>query len=280
MYSQEDTKHVVSKCLKYLLFTFNLFYWIVGSVMFGIGIWAVTQKSTFTQLASVATDPAAILIAVGILIIIISFFGTVGALREYICFLQFYKWTMVVIVILEILAGLLAFAFWPEVEASLETQLKKGIKNYRENIDLQNIIDKVQTEFQCCGGGSSNDWDINRYFKCGGPSPEECGVPHTCCRMKEGQQINIQCGWQVRKQVRTEQKKTIYVTSCISALKIWFKDHMFIVGAVAIALAFPQFLGIILTHIFVGQIQEQIEECSKPPMYKYRPDRQPLAVDS
>lgn len=79
---------------------------------------------------------------------------------------------------------------------------------------------------------------------------------------------------------RIEQKKTIYVTSCISALKMWFKDHMFLVGALAVALAFPQFLGIILTHIFVGQIQEQIEECSKPPMYKYRPDRQPLNVYS
>lgn len=79
---------------------------------------------------------------------------------------------------------------------------------------------------------------------------------------------------------RIEQKKTIYITSCISALKMWFKDHMFVVGAVAVALAFPQFLGIILTHIFVGQIQEQIEECSKPPMYKYRPDRQPFIISS
>ena len=56
--------------------------------MLGVGIWAVTQKSSYDQLSSIATDPAAVLIAVGCLIIIISFFGTVGALRENICLLQ------------------------------------------------------------------------------------------------------------------------------------------------------------------------------------------------
>lgn len=39
-------------------------------------------------------------------------------------------------------------------------------------------------QFECCGSSDLNDWDINRYFKCGGPSPEECGVPHTCCVRK------------------------------------------------------------------------------------------------
>ena len=56
--------------------------------MMGIGFWAVTQKSEYKEFSSISTDPAAVMIAVGLLIFIISFFGTVGALRENICFLR------------------------------------------------------------------------------------------------------------------------------------------------------------------------------------------------
>lgn len=54
----------------------------------GVGFWAVTQKSDYKEFSSISTDPAAVMIAVGLLIFIISFFGTVGALRENICFLR------------------------------------------------------------------------------------------------------------------------------------------------------------------------------------------------
>ena len=56
--------------------------------MLGVGLWAVTQKSSYKEFSSIATDPASVLIAVGALIFIVSFFGTVGALRENITFLQ------------------------------------------------------------------------------------------------------------------------------------------------------------------------------------------------
>lgn len=60
----------------------------IGGVMMGVGLWAVTQKSDYSEFSSISTDPAAVMIAVGAFIFIISFFGTVGALRENICFLR------------------------------------------------------------------------------------------------------------------------------------------------------------------------------------------------
>ena len=54
----------------------------------GVGFWAVTQKSDYKEFSSISTDPAIVMIVVGFLIFIISFFGTVGALRENICFLR------------------------------------------------------------------------------------------------------------------------------------------------------------------------------------------------
>ena len=41
------------------------------------------------------------------------------------------------------------------------------------------------------------DWNANPYFNCsdGNESVEKCGVPYSCCRLEEGQMINIMCGF-------------------------------------------------------------------------------------
>ena len=58
---------------------------IVGIVIFIMGIWAWTEKDTFSNLSRVAQvplDPALFFIIVGFIIYIIGFLGCVGALRE------------------------------------------------------------------------------------------------------------------------------------------------------------------------------------------------------
>lgn len=242
--------------------------------MMGVGFWAVTQKSDYSEFSSISTDPAAVMVAVGLFIFVISFFGTVGALRENICFLRTYMIVMIIIVILEVIGGLLAFAFWPEVQKSVDNQFKNAIEQYRDNIDLQNAIDSVQESFQCCGSSDLNDWNINRYFKCGGPSPEQCGVPYSCCVREPDQSPNVQCGWHVREEHRLALKGRIYITGCLDAVWEWFRNHLIIVAAVAVAFAFPEVAGIVMTHLFIKQIQEQIEAWKNPPTYKYRPSQE------
>ena len=75
-------------CLIHLKLVFIFYFQGIGGVMMGIGFWAVTQKSDYKEFSSISTDPAVVMIVVGLLIFIISFFGTVGALRENICFLR------------------------------------------------------------------------------------------------------------------------------------------------------------------------------------------------
>ncbi|XP_068710504.1 tetraspanin-33-like [Montipora foliosa] len=264
----------VSRFLKYTLFAFNLLYWCIGGVMMGVGLWAITQKSDYNTFASISTDPAAVMVAVGAFIFVISFFGTVGALRENICFLRTYMIVMIIIVVLEVVGGLLAFAFWPEVQKSIDNQFKLAIEEYRDNIDLQNAIDSVQENFQCCGSTDLNDWNINRYFKCGGPSPEQCGVPYSCCVRSPDEKPNIQCGWHAREQHRLALKGKIYITGCLDAVFEWFRYHLVIVAAVAVAFAIPEIAGIVMTHLFIRQIQEQIEAWKNPQTFKYRPSQE------
>ena len=100
----------VSPLIKYLLFIFNVLFWViiikviiiiknlknyyflkqkqklVGFAVFGIGIYAWIEKDTFNKLTTMSIgvlfDPAFVFLVVGLLVFIIGFCGCVGALRE------------------------------------------------------------------------------------------------------------------------------------------------------------------------------------------------------
>merc|ERR1712025_432794 len=84
----------MSSLVKYLLFTTNFLIFILGTAVFGLGIWVVVDKPSFLDLFEQASDQlgdgesfnveiytsaAYILLVVSALVVIISFFGCCGA---------------------------------------------------------------------------------------------------------------------------------------------------------------------------------------------------------
>ena len=69
---------------------YAIFVQLTGLGITAVGIWAWTEKDTFSNLSrltNVALDPAFILIVAGAITFIIGFTGCVGALRENTCLL-------------------------------------------------------------------------------------------------------------------------------------------------------------------------------------------------
>jgi len=60
------------------------------------------------------------------------------------------------------------------------------IQSYRDDPDLQNLIDWTQRHWlHCCGVNNYRNWESNVYFNCSSKlvgSVEACGVPASCCR--------------------------------------------------------------------------------------------------
>ncbi|KYQ57933.1 Tetraspanin-5 [Trachymyrmex zeteki] len=222
---RRDTSEV-SCCLKYVIFGFNVMFWIfrtfpdvtdwLGLGIMAVGVWAWTEKDTFnnlSRLTNVALDPAFILILVvpdtiysvaGTVTFIIGFTGCVGALRENTCLLAAYAIFLALLLLMEMTVGVLGFIFKDWIKSQATGGFQAFIIHYREDPDQQNLIDWIQEDWlQCCGIEGPKDWDRNNYFNCSSSdigSREACGVPFSCCKRKPNEIIkNKQCGYDVRK---------------------------------------------------------------------------------
>ncbi|KAI8486184.1 PREDICTED: tetraspanin-33-like isoform X1 [Branchiostoma belcheri] len=253
----------ISPLVKYSLFVFTFFFWLIAGALLGIGIYARVEKGQVNAVVDLLADPAIVLIIVGSLAWILGFFGCVGALRENICLLKTYCYVLLILFVLQLVGAILGFIFSDKVEEQIGTLVETAIEKYRDDIDLQNLIDWTQKEFQCCGGKDGfKDWhQHNRYFNCSEEnlSRERCGVPYSCCR-PEGEEavINTMCGYDFAPDVTpTEAVDRIYIRSCIFAVADWARENLFLLGGIAMGLAIPQLVGILLSRVFINQIEDE-----------------------
>ena len=264
---QQQQYNKISHKLKYILLAFAMFFWLIGALFVAVGGYVISQKTGYEELSDFATDPGIILATLGVLIFFISSFGVLGSLRENICLLRTYKILLVVTLVFELCCGIVGFAFWPEVKKMIDANLATGIEKYTSNVDLRNMIDKLQRELGCCGSLTIDDWDSNPYFSCKNvESFRSCGVPWSCCLKKY--EKNRQCGYGVRKnRVHVKLSNEIHTIGCLDKGFEFFKDNLMYVAGLAIGFTLPLIIGIFLTQFFANQIINQVAGITKQKVF-------------
>ncbi|XP_023445919.1 tetraspanin-33 isoform X2 [Dasypus novemcinctus] len=233
---------------------------VIAMLMMAVGVYARLMKHA-AAFACLAVDPAILLIVVGVLMFLLTFCGCIGSLRENICLLQTFSICLTVVFLLQLAAGVLGFVFSDKARGKVSEIINNAIVHYRDDLDLQNLIDFGQKKFSCCGGISYRDWSLNMYFNCSddNPSRERCSVPYSCCLPTPNQAvINTMCGQGMQEREYLEASEVIYTNGCIDKLVNWIHSNLFLLGGVALGLAIPQLVGILLSQILVNQIKDQI----------------------
>jgi tetraspanin-33 len=189
----DDEFSFISPCVKYSLFLFNLVFWIVGGSCVGLGVWSFMEESSQLSMIRVQNvkdimfNISLALVFLGVIVFSMSFAGCLGALRENLCLLKLYSLMLLILFIGEIVLSTVAFVFPNSLSHYLKDTLAKDpLMKYRDDANLQNLIDVIQRELKCCGISDAGykDWSQNIYFNCSAsnPSPEKCAVPYSCCR--------------------------------------------------------------------------------------------------
>ncbi|KAM9228930.1 tetraspanin-8 [Dugong dugon] len=235
----------VSGCLKYSMFIFNFLFWLSGLLILGIAIWVrVNQGSQeiFSHEDSHAQFlvSANIMISVGAIITILGFLGCCGAIKESRCMLILFFIGLLLILLLQVAAGVIGVIFKPEYKRILNETLHQEAKLLSETNDeavkLQKAVAELEEKFKCCGliNGAA-DWGNNfeKYYKsC------ECPV-----------MSNLSC--------TTYEGKSVYKQTCISLIKEEFGKYFIIVIGIAFGLAFIEVLGMIFSMVLFCQIGEK-----------------------
>ncbi|KAH8034995.1 hypothetical protein HPB51_003836 [Rhipicephalus microplus] len=169
----------------------------------------------------------------GTLLVLLSFCGCVGALRENTCLLNAYSSLITALLLLNFIVGLLVF--------SLPSQLKR------------------MQDLQCCGLSqrSFRDWNSNMYFNCSrtNPSSERCSVPYSCCRRNSTEEVvNLSCGQGVLNRTDYDAWFTVYTGNCVDAVHRLMRENATIITGAClvfvILLAFVQ----MVTQALVDEI--------------------------
>ncbi|XP_072232334.1 tetraspanin-5a isoform X1 [Leuresthes tenuis] len=269
--------HEVSCCIKYFIFGFNILFWLLGMALVGIGLWAWSEKGVLSNISSITDlgglDPVWLFMVVGGVMFILGFAGCIGALRENTFLLKFFSVFLGIIFFLELTTGVLAFVFKDWIKDQLNLFINNNIRAYRDDIDLQNLIDFTQEYWECCGAFGADDWNLNIYFNCtdGNPSREKCGVPFSCCTKDPAEDvINTQCGYDIRAKPDSEQKDYINVKGCVPQFEKWLQDNLTLVAGIFIGVALLQIFGICLAQNLVSDIEAVRASWVPPPLFMRR----------
>uniref|UniRef100_A0AC35U5Q7 Tetraspanin n=1 Tax=Rhabditophanes sp. KR3021 TaxID=114890 RepID=A0AC35U5Q7_9BILA len=254
----------ISCCMKYSVFGFNVIFWIIGFALLAIGTWAQVEKTNpYTQLNRLSKfylDPAWILIIVGALIFFIGFSGCVGALRENTFLLAVYSSILSLILIVELMLASSAYISRDYIEGQYRIKFDDMITSYRDDPDLQTVIDWIQQDFHCCGINGADDWDLNIYFNASSTnlkSEEAGGVPFSCCiSSSERELANYACGHgaRINKQAIS---KNIYIEGCLPKVQLWISNNFFYAGSILLIVAIIQIMGILFAQLLRTDIFSQ-----------------------
>ncbi|KAA8582570.1 hypothetical protein FQN60_006241 [Etheostoma spectabile] len=289
----------VSCCIKYFIFGFNILFWLLGMALVGIGLWAWSEKGVLSNISSITDlgglDPVWLFMVVGGVMFILGFAGCIGALRENTFLLKFFSVFLGIIFFLELTTGVLAFVFKDWIKDQLNLFINNNIRAYRDDIDLQNLIDFTQEYWECCGAFGADDWNLNIYFNCtdGNPSREKCGVPFSCCTKDPAVGVPLRMHVHIHRVLRayvlqgqnnrgsgntvkpedSEQKDYINVKGCVPQFEKWLQDNLTLVAGIFIGVALlqarPHIFGICLAQNLVSDI-EAVQASWVPPPFSMR----------
>uniref|UniRef100_A0A8C6WHN4 Tetraspanin n=1 Tax=Neogobius melanostomus TaxID=47308 RepID=A0A8C6WHN4_9GOBI len=311
MYYYRYENAEVSCCYKYLMFSYNIIFWLFGAALIAAGLWAWSEKGVLQDLSVLTRvggfDPVWVVLAAGVVMFVLGFAGCVGALRENLCLLKAFSTMVGLVFVVEVLVVVLVLVFQSQVLDWIQTFFMNNIRGYRDDIDLQNLIDSLQTSTWCCGAQSPEDWENNQYFSCNStnPSRERCGVPFSCCIMDPAETVvNSQCGYDVRLKPKhdhghcselealkqgcpksigppesdliptlshsftmSDWPQLIHPRGCISALEAWLPGNLYTIAIVFTVISVLQMLGVYLARTLITDIYKVQINHHRNPVY-------------
>lgn len=239
---------------KAFLVIYSILFLLIGAALLVVGVFVTSYKQDYQSINDLVTSPALLAVVAGAVMVIFAFFGLIGSCRESIVALRIFLGAIIIVFIVQIIVGILAFVYREQTGREAEQQLEFALGEYHKNQDVQHAVDYIQEKFTCCGLKSPADWNRNENYTCKADSPNACALPDSCCK-----NIRQGCGTGARKDRNTQElnRHGMNTGGCFDRFRVYVEHHLDQVGATVLGLAIPQILGIFLVYIFIQKVEDR-----------------------
>lgn len=160
--------------VKYILFLFNLLCSICGILLIIFGAMLFTNVHNVDDFSeAIQTQQVPItMIILGSIILIISFFGCCGAIRESYCMSMTYSILLFILMVAQLA---LVVYMWVNKEKYLRVMDDVVEKAWNRRTRKADYMDAIQISMECCGRNSYLD-----YSRFGTIPPSCCKDPNNC----------------------------------------------------------------------------------------------------
>ncbi|XP_014480564.1 PREDICTED: CD63 antigen-like isoform X1 [Dinoponera quadriceps] len=227
-------------CVKYLLFLFNLIFAVTGIVFISVGAVILVAYNGYNNFVDSWFFAAPVLmIIVGVIVFLVSFFGCCGAVKENHCMIITFSVLLLLIFALELGAGITGYMMRGEISNMLENRMNSTMRQYEENRDIRNSWDIMQHDLQCCGMNSPADW-----IQFGS---EDNTIPESCCK-------------ELPAQGKCDANSIhLFEDGCMMRLKAAIESSALILGGVGVGIAIVQLIGVIFACCLARSIRREYE---------------------
>ncbi|KAI1724319.1 tetraspanin family domain-containing protein [Ditylenchus destructor] len=281
-YRQEmgDSLGCGARTLKFSLFIFNLLFLICGCVCLGIGTWLILDIYAVDNLAAatakiqgyekddglrdLATKPTAVrqigylLLFGGFVVIFVAFLGCCGAAKEWRPLLCCYASCLMIILAIEIAAGLYAAMHSNMFDKDFRQILKASLKMYNgtdsqrirgedDGILVKTAWDKFMVEKHCCGVDSKlGEFNNSGWYHLTGRRHD---FPPACCPTRNNGKLQPICPTISR-----------YGEGCYAKIRESLQtvvNHFRVVMYTALCISLIQVFGIIVAFCLCNSISQE-----------------------
>ncbi|XP_063788404.1 CD63 antigen-like isoform X2 [Pseudophryne corroboree] len=226
-------------CIKAGFFCIILFFWVTGIVLICLGASVQTQLSDISLVITETSAGAPMVLAiVGMVIIFLSGFGALAAIKENNILIKTFTGVMLLVFVVEILVGISAYSYRDKLQNNVLQRFVKLLNKYGTDKQVTRVVDGVQEEFQCCGANNFTDW-----FN----TSSSNSVPPSCCRI-----IQQKCGEDALGNV-----EKLHPEGCVVKMKKWISEHINVIGAAGVGLGISQILGILFSCLLAKILQKK-----------------------
>ncbi|KAL5015321.1 hypothetical protein ScPMuIL_009591 [Solemya velum] len=250
---------------------------LLGLCALALGIWAKVDEESLdiiSDLGSTLNDApvlisasSIVLLVGGAVILLIAILGCCGAMKQWKWMLCLYAFCLLVILIVELTAAVLAIIYKKKIDDELKSALQKQMKeNYGKPDDgFTTSMNKLQLQEDCCGLDGYKDYDNTDYdwkkviVKTDQSTNGTQLIPASCCRPKDHLKDDLANFEAMNEYACTVllNRDELYENGCYETLKEKIISKSAVLIGIGIAIVVVEIFGFIFACCLIAAIRRE-----------------------